>query len=81
MTLLDALAASRQAQYSAETEMGNEHAQDLFTKLISATDGDTKYALEPPEVVLYVFLFLMENDTFQDRKHTLPSVAGNGQLT
>lgn len=55
MTLLDTLAASRQAQYSAEKELGEEHAQDLFTKLISATDGDTKYALEPPEVVSACF--------------------------
>ncbi|KAJ7739086.1 cytochrome P450 [Mycena maculata] len=52
ITLLDALATSRQAQYSSEKALGKEHARDLFTELISATDGDTKYALEPPEVEL-----------------------------
>ncbi|KAJ7451769.1 hypothetical protein B0H11DRAFT_2246201 [Mycena galericulata] len=50
MALSDALAASRRAQYSTEKDMGEEHAHDLFTKLVSAADGNTKYALEPPEV-------------------------------
>ncbi|KAJ7695428.1 hypothetical protein B0H17DRAFT_1131478 [Mycena rosella] len=31
-------------------DLGEEHAADLFTKLISATDGATKYALEPAEL-------------------------------
>ncbi|KAJ7446632.1 cytochrome P450, partial [Mycena latifolia] len=50
IALLNALAAIRQAQYSAEEELGEEHAADLFTKLISATNGATKYELEPPQV-------------------------------
>ncbi|KAJ7671599.1 cytochrome P450, partial [Mycena polygramma] len=50
MTLSDALAASRQAQYSADKELGEENIDDLFTKLVSATDGNAKYALKPPEV-------------------------------
>ncbi|KAJ7615498.1 cytochrome P450 [Roridomyces roridus] len=50
LTLLDSIAASKQAQYSSEKELGEEHAKDLFTKLISATEEDSKYTLTPSKV-------------------------------
>ncbi|KAJ7615517.1 cytochrome P450 [Roridomyces roridus] len=50
LTLFDSIAASKQAQYSSEKELGEEHAKDLLTKLISATEEDSKYTLTPSEV-------------------------------
>ena len=51
LTLLDAITASRQAQYAARKSLGEDEIDDLFTKLVSSTDGAAKYALEPPDVV------------------------------
>ncbi|KAJ7226872.1 cytochrome P450 [Mycena pura] len=50
LTLLDAITASRQAQYAARKSLGDDEIDDLFTKLVSSTDGAAKYALEPPDV-------------------------------
>ncbi|KAJ7174494.1 cytochrome P450, partial [Mycena filopes] len=58
MALSNSIAASRQEQYSAEKELGQGHPHDLFTKLISATDGTTKYALEPSAVTANMFSLL-----------------------
>ncbi|PBK59726.1 cytochrome P450 [Armillaria solidipes] len=50
LSLMDGIAARRQAEFSLEKDFGDGNITDLLTKLVSVTDGTSKYALEPSEV-------------------------------
>ncbi|KAK6996790.1 cytochrome P450 [Favolaschia claudopus] len=50
LTLVKSIAASRQAEYSTQKELGNDSVDDIFTKLVSSTDEGAKYSLNPAEV-------------------------------
>lgn len=50
LSLMDDIAARRQAEFSLEKDFGDGNITDLLTKLVSATDGMSKYSLEPSEV-------------------------------
>lgn len=47
---MTSIAARRQTEFSLEKNFGDGNITDLLTKLVSATDGANKYALEPVEV-------------------------------
>jgi hypothetical protein len=54
-SLLRKLVLARQDVFNLHNELGGEKIRDVFTKLVSATSEDAKYALSPEEVVRFGF--------------------------
>ncbi|PBK58694.1 cytochrome P450 [Armillaria solidipes] len=61
-SLMDGIAARRQAEFSLEKDFGDGDITDLLTKLVSATDGTTKYALKPSEVTANMMSLLFDGN-------------------
>ncbi|KAK0187625.1 cytochrome P450 [Armillaria mellea] len=53
LSLMDGIAARRQVDFSLEKDFGDRNITDILTKLVSVTDGTSKYALEPSEEKAY----------------------------